>query len=207
MHDMCTVSLPPRPDIRSISRLPRLCDARDRSPGPQVYREYRRKPAHDDGHICVPTWVWLCPHARVWCVGALWVCVSGGVLLSHTLACAVPSALGGLTSGFGMGPGVSLSLWPPEQVRDTKICYLFVFVVVLVCVLGYLIVDASSRCCCCVASPRPISIGQLHTLLCFHVRPIDPVVCRGPYHLDGVGVFILKRASRLDAFSGYHFPT
>ena len=129
---------------------------------------------------------------------------SGGLLLSHTLPRAVPSALEGLTSGFGMGPGVSLSLWPPEQVRDTNnIC----FVVVLVCVLGYLIVDASSRCCCCVASPRPISIGQLHTLLCFHVRPIDPVVCRGPYHLDGVGVLILKRASRLDAFSGYHFPT
>ena len=136
------------------------------------------------------------------CVGAVVGCVSGGVLLSHTLACAVPSALGGLTSGFGMGPGVSLSLWPPEQVRDKNHC-LFV----VVCVLGYLIVDASSGRCCCVASPRPISIGQLHTLLCFHVRPIDPVVCRGPYHLDGVGVLILKRASRLDAFSGYHFPT
>ena len=31
---------------------------------------------------------------------------SGGVLLSHTLASAVPSALEGLASGFGMGPGV-----------------------------------------------------------------------------------------------------
>jgi hypothetical protein len=41
--------------------------------------------------------------------------VSGGVLLSHTLPCAVPSALKGLTSGFGMGPGVSLSPWPPKQ--------------------------------------------------------------------------------------------
>ena len=39
--------------------------------------------------------------------------LSGGVLLSHNLAVAVPSALTGLTSGFGMGPGVSLSLWPP----------------------------------------------------------------------------------------------
>lgn len=39
--------------------------------------------------------------------------VFGGVLLSHTLAGAVPSALEGLASGFGMGPGVSLSLWPP----------------------------------------------------------------------------------------------
>ena len=38
---------------------------------------------------------------------------SGGVLLSHNLSVAVPSALTGLTSGFGMGPGVSLSLWPP----------------------------------------------------------------------------------------------
>jgi hypothetical protein len=37
----------------------------------------------------------------------------GGVLLSHILSGAVPSALAGLTSGFGMGPGVSLSLWPP----------------------------------------------------------------------------------------------
>ena len=67
---------------------------------------------------CAPTRVW-----GVW--GHLWVCVSGGVLLSHTLACAVPSALGGLTSGFGMGPGVSLSLWPPEQVRDIKIIICF----------------------------------------------------------------------------------
>ncbi len=38
---------------------------------------------------------------------------SGGVLLSHTLSSAVPSALAGLASGFGMGPGVSLPLWPP----------------------------------------------------------------------------------------------
>ena len=37
-------------------------------------------------------------------------CVLGGVLLSRTLAGAVPSALSGLASGFGMGPGVSLSL-------------------------------------------------------------------------------------------------
>ena len=40
-------------------------------------------------------------------------CLSGGVLLSHTLAGAVPSALVGLASGFGMFPGVSPPLWPP----------------------------------------------------------------------------------------------
>ena len=35
---------------------------------------------------------------------------SGGVLVSHSVPAAVQSALKGLTSGFGMGPGVSLSL-------------------------------------------------------------------------------------------------
>src|SRR5579862_1592985 len=39
---------------------------------------------------------------------------SGGVLLSREASLAVPSALKGLTSGFGMGPGVSPSLWPPQ---------------------------------------------------------------------------------------------
>jgi hypothetical protein len=41
--------------------------------------------------------------------------VRGGVLLSHEASLAVPSALEGLTSGFGMGPGVSPSLWPPQR--------------------------------------------------------------------------------------------
>ena len=40
--------------------------------------------------------------------------LSGDVLLSHNLPVAVPSALKGLTSGFGMEPGISLSLWPPK---------------------------------------------------------------------------------------------
>jgi hypothetical protein len=48
------------------------------------------------------------PYLCVW-----WGVVFGGVLLSHTLAGAVPSALEGLASGFGMGPGVSPPLWPP----------------------------------------------------------------------------------------------
>ena len=41
------------------------------------------------------------------CGAALEQRLSGGVLLSHSLSVAVPSALNGLTSGFGMGPGVS----------------------------------------------------------------------------------------------------
>ena len=39
----------------------------------------------------------------------------GGVLLSHTAARAVPSALKSLTSVFGMGTGVSSSLSPPKN--------------------------------------------------------------------------------------------
>jgi hypothetical protein len=50
------------------------------------------------------------PHRVVW---PLFGCLSGGVLLSHTLSGAVPLALVGLASGFGMGPGVSPPLWPP----------------------------------------------------------------------------------------------
>ena len=48
--------------------------------------------------------------------------MSGDVLVSHTVPRAVPSALKGLTSGFGMEPGVSLSLWPPKLygVRSTN---------------------------------------------------------------------------------------
>ena len=32
-------------------------------------------------------------------------------------------------------------------------------------------------------SPRPISIGQLSTLLHLHLRPINLVVCKGSYYL------------------------
>ena len=45
---------------------------------------------------------------------------------------------------------------------------------------------------------RAISTGQLNTLLCLHLRPIDVVVFHGPQ-----GYLVLRGASRLDAFSGY----
>ena len=38
---------------------------------------------------------------------------AGGALVSHRVAPAVPSALAGLTSGFGMGPGVPRPPLPP----------------------------------------------------------------------------------------------
>ena len=54
-------------------------------------------------------------------------------------------------------------------------------------------------------SPRPISTGRLNTLLCVHLRPINVMVCHGPYLVDPVGNLILERASYLDAFSTYPF--
>ena len=57
-----------------------------------------------------------------------------------------------------------------------------------------------------VTSPRPISTGRLG-IAAVHLRPIDPVVCGWPYPIVWVGNLILKCASRLDAFSGYHVRT
>ena len=73
--------------------------------------------------VCVWLCVWPCACVRERRKGGpvagpplLW-CAGGGVLLSHTLAGAVPSALAVLASGFGKGkgPGVSLPLWPPPR--------------------------------------------------------------------------------------------
>ena len=35
----------------------------------------------------------------------------------------------------------------------------------------------------CRSSPRAISTGQLHTLPCFHLRPINQIVFLGPYSI------------------------
>src|SRR5438445_10153780 len=91
--------------------------------------------------------------------------VSGDVLLSHAVARAVPSALRGLASGFGMGPGVSLSLWSPKLYGDVGPAR-----------LSKTGGDRTSGTAqwtrsIFVASPRPISTGQLHALLHFHFRP------------------------------------
>ena len=41
---------------------------------------------------------------------------AGDVVLSHTISRAVPSALRGLTTVFGMGTGVTLAAKPPTNV-------------------------------------------------------------------------------------------
>ena len=56
------------------------------------------------------------------------------------------------------------------------------------------------------SSPRHISIGQLHTLPCFHLRPINVIVYDVPYSFR-MGDLILGGVSRLDAFSVYLVQT
>jgi hypothetical protein len=125
---------------------------------------------------------------------------------------AVPLALAGLTSGFGMGPGVAPPLWRPSR------CVHRVRLGPCVGVGGgwwVARVSASTRCVAgvcvvcawCVSSPRPISTSRLRRLPDFHVWPINPVVCWGPYHIKCVGDLILEWASRLDAFSAYPVRT
>jgi len=45
----------------------------------------------------------------------------GGVLLSHTVTHAVPSAPKSLTSEFGMGSGMAFSISPPENFGISEI--------------------------------------------------------------------------------------
>jgi hypothetical protein len=49
-------------------------------------------------------------------------CYPGSDLLSHTVTSAVPSALEGLTSVFGMGTGVAPPALPPGLVFEYKRC-------------------------------------------------------------------------------------
>ena len=90
--------------------------------------------------------------------------VPSNVLLSQGENPQLPSALKSLTSVFGMGTGVTSlpSLLDYERlffqnwIKHMKVYWL---------------------------SPRPISIRQLHTSLCFHPEPIDLIVFQGSYLL------------------------
>ena len=55
---------------------------------------------------------------------------------------------------------------------------------------------------------RLISTGRLNASLHLHLRPINQVVCLVPsVDSRSKGFLILRRASHLDAFSGYPFRT
>ncbi len=55
------------------------------------------------------------------------------------------------------------------------------------------------------SSPRPISTGQLHASMHFHLRPIHLFFFKWSYFFR-MGDLILGLASRLDAFRAYPFP-
>jgi hypothetical protein len=140
---------------------------------------------------------------------------------------AVPSARRGLTAGFGMGPGVSLALWPPDlespqqglsrsgcrsQASGPR------------CLRRRLRPDRGPACSlkpvvCCTVRERPgglgpgatelaftgsdqanrrISTGRLSALPRVHPRPIDVVVCHAPHARPGFeGGFPLRCLQRL----------
>src|SRR5918995_2534566 len=122
----------------------------------------------------------------------------GDDLLSHRVSPAVPSALAGLTSLFGMGRGVSPPPSSPFLKRRIFGC------IAQRCAGSDLwkLHSATKP-----LSPRLISTTRLNTSPCLHLWPINLVVYQESYSLMGMGDLISRRASRLDAFSGYPFRT
>ena len=162
--------------------------------------------------------------------------MSGSVLLSQGATTQVPSALAGLTSVFGMGTGGSPPLSPPDNSRvfvpgsirslphaapvEGTITSIGTCSQVLAsrhgcggprprrrCEATPRALHSEHECLNSISSPRPISTGQLNTLLCLHFRPINLVFCQGPYPVNPVGDLILRWVSYLDAFSAYPVRT
>ena len=120
--------------------------------------------------------------------------IPGDFLLSQGPASQVPSALKSLTSVFGMGTGVASSLKPPGNFISFSLhCSLKTTQHI-----SFQLLKTVSR-----SSPRPISTSQLRTLLLFHTWPIYQLISLESYQLNAVGNLILRRVSRLDAFSAY----
>ena len=123
---------------------------------------------------------------------------------------ALSSAQESLTSVFGMGTGIASPPWPPDIKNNFK------------SEPGNLWEDAGlkklpgrrSSLRPALArkeqygqASRPISTARLCASPRLRLQPIDPVLSRGPSAGSSpVGCLVLRRASRLDAFSGYPFP-
>ena len=108
------------------------------------------------------------------------------------------SALMCLTSVFGMGTGVTTSISSPEM-----FCIL-TFQYTLKNIYKSSVVHPTKFAW---LSPRPISSGQLNTLLHLHSQSIKHV-CLHVALLDySMRYLILWRVSHLDAFSVYPFQT
>ena len=131
--------------------------------------------------------------------------MSGGVLLSHPVPRAVPSALKGLTSGFGMEPGVSPSPWPPKLYGDVgRTSTQMTPGAGARPHLGNRTVNASKVEAKPLGLLVPVSSARRHASTSGLSTQSSSW---GPYQVNPEGVLILRRASRLDAFSGYPFQT
>ena len=119
----------------------------------------------------------------------------GNHLLSHRLA-AVPSARERFTYVFGMGTCISTPLWSPGRFTVIgKTCSQW----------GQSVSEPKRQY---GQASRLISTGRLNASLHLHLRPINQVVCLVPsVDSRSKGFLILRRASHLDAFSGYPFRT
>ena len=124
---------------------------------------------------------------------------------------ALSSAQESLTSVFGMGTGIASPPWPPDNNNQ----------IITSNNGGKKREDCGppkkalrkkegsvpSRKEKYGQASRPISTARLCASPRLRLRPIDPVLSRGPSAGSSpVGCLVLRRASRLDAFSGYPFP-
>ena len=124
---------------------------------------------------------------------------TGNVLLSRAVAHQVSSALESLTSVFGMGTGVTSPLLSPDILLSKMSCPRLVGTSSAPSKLNNN--DFSSFSPSLRSSVRPISIGQLNTLLHLHLRPINVIVSHGSYPFGRrsflVGGFALRCFQRL----------
>src|SRR5699024_6527210 len=117
---------------------------------------------------------------------------AGGVLLSHTLPGAVPSAQVGLASGFGKRPGVTPPQKPPTnrtapsqqhpqgawsavsfQPLHNRREYSMLMDVHFVCA-------SPTQPVVWFVTLRPISTSHLHTTQCCRIWPINTIISREP---------------------------
>ena len=134
----------------------------------------------------------------------LWVCVGGGVLLSHTLAGAVPSALAVLASGFGKGKSgrvpaamAAATLAGPDPARPgagVGFGYRIADTGRLAPPPGGLPAPQKKGKGGCVGSVGPLVPVGSTPLRGVHLRSINPVVFGGPSHTHNV-----RRRTRLEA--------
>jgi hypothetical protein len=97
----------------------------------------------------------------------------GGVVLSHRVAPAVPSAQRGLTSEFGMGSGVALAPCPPTRMDRGKGSGCSV-------APAWRVSASVGRFLRTGQAARALSTARLHVSPRFHLPPIYAVVFCGP---------------------------